>query len=117
MVLLGKSLSFIPWTWLKACPGTPYLRPAMLLTAAFLLAYPFWIIYRRVARPAAFLPGVRTLAKEFALAIPLTFGALLTVGMLIQLLNLAFGRSAAMPKVWHDVAMWADPTAAIILMV
>jgi membrane-associated protease RseP (regulator of RpoE activity) len=42
---------------------------------------------------------------------------MLTVGMLIQALNLAFGRNAAMPKVWHDVAMWASPTAAIILMV
>ncbi len=69
-----------PW-WLSA--RAPWLRwLLMVLGVAWLLAYPLWVARRRHA-PRPRLPGLRAVAIEFGLAVPLLLAVWMALAFLV----------------------------------
>jgi uncharacterized protein (TIGR03067 family) len=80
VVAVGGALLLLDPYWVFA--HAPWLRwLLMLLGTAWLLVYPLWVARRRHA-PRPRLPGLRAVAIELALAIPLLLGVWLALAIL-----------------------------------
>jgi membrane protease YdiL (CAAX protease family) len=116
MVLLWRSLYFIPWTRLENV--SPYITwpISILLEMAFFLAYPIWVIFRRVARPTPFFPRIRKVAKESVIAIPSTLIVLIVIALLNNFLSNIFGQTSLQPKVWENMSKSSSLYVGFLLL-
>ncbi len=110
-------LQLFSHTWIANVSPCVTWPIGMLLEMVFLLAYPIWVVYRRVARPISFFPGIGATAKEFAIAIPLAIGVLVVTALLGYLLSKVSSQDSLTPKVWRNIATYANWRTGIMLLV
>lgn len=111
LILLGLCIPAVFGRVLEPTALRHFFVPLVVLGEASMLAYPAWVSRRRGVSPLFAGAGIRRVAVEGAIAIPVTFGFLVIFGIAVLL----WGDSLERPGIWQG-AVWSGNMVYLVIL-